>query len=1148
MTRILRSLPLALCAFVVTAFAQPAPEPTDRPLLLQSPTVNRTHVVFSYAGDLWSVPREGGDARRLTTGVGIEADPKFSPDGQWVAFTGEYDGNVDVFVVAASGGVPKRLTYHPGGDAAVGWTPDGRQVLFASGRSSHANFTRLYAAGLDGGMPAEIALPMATRGSFSADGARIAYTPLSQWQPDWKRYRGGQTSPVILATLSDATVERVPRENSNDTQPMWVGDKVYFLSDRAGAVTIFSYDTKSKRVEQAVKNDGLDIKSASASAADGVIVYDRFGTINLLDTKSGKSTRVPVRVLGDMVTLRPRFERVGTRISNARLSPTGARAVFEARGEILSVPAEKGDARNLTNTTGVMERDPSWSPDGKWVACFSDESGEYALHLRAQTGMGEVKKISLGQPPSFYYSPTWSPDSKKIAYYDKRLNLWYVDVEKTAAPVKIDKNPDGLRQDVMQPAWSPDSRWVAYTKQLDNHLRAVFVYSLDTSRASQLTDGMSDARYPDFDKNGKYLYFTASTNLGPAFSFAEMSTFAHQSSRSVYAVVLRKDLPSPLSPESDEEKITEEKKEEPKPTPTPTPTPAPDATPGPTPSETPKPEDPKPGEKMPGAEQKEAAAAAAKAPAKKAPEPVRIDLEGVEQRIVALSAIPTRNYTGLVAGKANSFYVFEVLPAGASGPAGPPGFVVHKFDVEKRKLDKVLDAVGGFELSANGEKMLFRQGPNWVIAATAAPVRPGEGVIRTAEMEVRVDPKAEWRQMFDEVWRGERDFFYDPGLHGVDIAAMKKRYEPYLDSVAHRADLTYLFREMLNQLTVGHMFISGGDRPLPTFVSGGLLGADYKVENNRYRFAKVYNGESWNPQLRAPLTQPGINVKAGEYLLAVEGRDVRADHEVYSFFEGRAGKQTVIRVGPNADGTGAREVTVVPVPSEQGLRSLDWIEGNRRKVDQLSGGRVAYVYVPNTSGPGYDSFNRYFFAQTQKEGAVIDERFNSGGALADYIVEYLSRPLLNYIAFRDGRDVPTPLGAIYGPKAMIVNELAGSGGDALPWYFRKMKIGPIVGKRTWGGLVASFPMPQLMDGGNVTAPDAAIYGLEGEWEVENRGVAPDVEVELDPAAWRAGRDPQLERAVELVLEEMKRNPKPQHKRPAYPNYQKPADSGGRGNN
>jgi len=1103
-----RITPLFTLLVLLSAVAL-AQAPADRPLLLQSPTVSRTQIVFSYAGDLWAVGREGGDARRLTTGTGIETDPRFSPDGEWIAFTGEYDGNVDVYVIAAAGGVPRRLTYHPAVDLAVGWTPDGKKVLFSSTRKSYSNFARLFTVGIDEGFPTEIPLPMALRGSLSPDSARIAYQPLSQWQPDWKRYHGGQTSPIWLANLADSSIEKLPRENSNDTYPMWVGDKVYFLSDRGGAVSLYAYDTKTKRVAEVVKNDGLDIKSASAGA--DAIVYTQFGAINLYDLKTGKASKVSVRVAGDVGTLRPRYEKVGTRISTARLSPTGARAIFEARGEILSVPAEKGDVRNLTNTVGVMERDPAWSPDGKWIAYFSDESGEYALHLRAQNGMGEVKKINLGSP-TFYYAPTWSPDSKKIAYSDKRLNLWYVDVEK-GTPVKVDKNPDGLKADVMDPAWAPDSKWITYTKQLDNHLRAVFAYSLEDGHAHQLTDGMSDARYPDFDKGGKYLYFTASTNLGPAFSFAEMSNFPFQSSRSVYAIVLRSDQPSPLQPESDEEKV-EEKKDEPK-------------------------ADKPAGEKPEGDKPEAPAApgaAGAKPPAKKAPEPVRIDLEGVEQRIVALP-IPSRNYIGLSAGKANTLYVYEFLPAGAAGPAAP-GFVVQKFDVEKRKLDKVVEGVNSFDLSANGEKMLFHQGPNWIIAPTAQPLKPGEGIIKTADMEVYVDPRAEWRQMFNEVWRGERDFFYDPNLHGLDIAKMKQRYEPYLDSVAHRADLSYLFREMLNNITVGHMFIGGGDSPRPNAVTGGLLGADYEIANNRYRFAKVFNGESWNPNLRAPLTQPGVNVKAGEYLLAVGGRELHGTDNIYSFFEGKGNKQVMIKVGSDPSGKGAREVTVVPVPSEQGLRALDWIEGNRRKVDQLTGGRLAYVYVPNTSGAGYESFNRYFFAQTQKEGAVIDERFNSGGSLADYIVEYLSRPLLNFINFRDGRDVPTPMGAIYGPKAMIINELAGSGGDALPWYFRKMKIGPLVGKRTWGGLIAAFQMPQLMDGGSVTAPDAAIYGLEGQWEVENHGVAPDVEVEFDPAAWRAGRDPQLERAVELVLEELKKNPAPKYKHPPYPIYNK----------
>jgi tricorn protease len=1115
MKRVFLVLSLSLLT-AVTAFAQ-----GDRPQLLQKPTVSRTHIVFVYAGDLWMVNREGGDAARLTTGVGIETDPMFSPDGKWVAFTGEYDGNTDVYVVGSTGGIPRRLTYHPGGDEVAGWVPDGKRILFRSPRKSTSGYFRFFTVPATGGFPEEVPLPMAKQGSYSPDGSRIAYQPLTQWQPDWKRYRGGQTAPIWIARLSDSSIEKLPRENSNDFNPMWVESKVYFLSDRDGAVGLYSYDVNSKSINRVVENNGLDIKSASAGP--GAIVYEKFGTLHLYDLSSNKARQVDIRVAGDMASVRPRFERVSTRISNATISPTGARAIFEARGEILSVPAEKGDARNITNTTAVMERDPSWSPDGKWIAYFSDESGEYALHLKSQTGMGEVKKLNLGNPPSFYYSPTWSPDSKKIAYMDKRLNLWYIDVEK-ASPVKIDKNPIGLNNDVMQPFWSPDSRWIGYTKQVDNHLRAIFVYSLEAAKSSQITDGMSDARYAGFDKNGKYIYFTASTNLGPSFSFAEMSAFPHQSSRSVYAIVLRNDLPSPVAPESDEEKITEEKKEA---TPPATEEKKPDAAAAPA--------------GQPPAGQPPAGPAGP--PAKKPVEPVRIDLEGIDQRIVSLP-IPARNYLGLVVGKSGTVFILELAPAGPGGPAGPPGLVLHKFDLEKRKFDKVLEGITAFDISANGEKVLYRQGPaTWMIASTMTlgmPLPPGApggpNTLRTAEMEIYVDPKAEWRQMYNEVWRGERDFFYDPNLHGVNLEEFKKRYEAYLTSVAHRSDLNYLFREMLNQLTVGHMFINGGDQPRPNFVPGGLLGADYKIENNRYRFAKVYSGESWNPQLRAPLTQPGVNVKEGEYLIAVRGRNLTANDNIYSFFESTANKQVVIRVGPNPDGTGSREVIVVPAASETALRNLNWVESNRRKVDQMTGGKLAYVYVPDTSGGGYNSFNRYFFSQTQKEGAVIDERFNSGGALADYIVEYLSRPLLNYIAFREGRDIPTPLGAIYGPKAMIVNEMAGSGGDALPWYFRKMQIGKLVGKRTWGGLVASFPMPQLMDGGFVTAPDAAIFGLEGEWEVENRGVAPDIEVEFDPAAWRQGRDPQLEKAVEIVMEEVKKNPRPQPKRPAYPNY------------
>ncbi|MEO6723745.1 MAG: PDZ domain-containing protein, partial [Blastocatellia bacterium] len=878
--------------------------------LLQKPTVNRTHVVFSYAGDMWNVPREGGDAKRLTTGLGTETNPFFSPDGTQILFTGEYDGNTDVYIMPAGGGVPKRLTFHPGADLAAGWTSDGKRVLFASGRNSYAGFPRLFTIGLDGGFPDEVPLPMAERGAFSPGGDHIAYEPLTQWQPEWKRYHGGQQDVIWIAKLSDSTIEKIPHTDSQDRYPMWVGEKVYFVSDREGKYALYSYDTKSKKIERLVKDNDFDIKSATAWNGGGgnpVIAYEQFGTIHLYDIKTNKSQKVNVRVAADVATVRPRYDKVGTRISNAAISPTGARAVFEARGEILSVPAEKGDARNLTNTTGVMERDPAWSPDGKWIAYFSDESGEYQLHLRDQRGAGEVKKIKLGdQAPLFFYSPTWSPDSKKIAYLDKQVNLWFVEIDK-GAPVKVDHNPIGSRDDVMEPAWSPDSRWIAYAKQLPNLLRAVFVYSLETGKANQITDGLGDGRYPAFDKSGKYLYFTASTDLGPSISFADLSGIAHQSTRSVYAVVLRNDIPSPLAPESDEEKIAEEKKDE-------------------------------AAKAVQGEEKKAEAtppASGAKPPAKK-DEPTRIDLDGIDQRIVALP-IPARNYVGLVAGKANLVYVLE-QPIAPAAP-GQFGFTVHKFDLEKRKFDKALEAVTSFQISANAEKALYRQGPaNWTIASTAtlgAPMPPGApggpSLLKTAEMEVYVDPRVEWRQMYNEAWRSERDFFYDKSLHGLNVEEMKKRYAPYLEAVAHRSDLTYLLTEMLNQLTVGHMFINGGDQPRPNFVPGGLLGADYKIENGRYRFARIYNGESWNPNLRAPLTAPGVNVKEGDYLLAVNGRELRAgEASVYSLFESKANKQVLIKVGPNPDGTGAREVTVVPVANEQGLRNLAWIEGNRR--------------------------------------------------------------------------------------------------------------------------------------------------------------------------------------------------------------------------
>ncbi|MGQ9897295.1 MAG: S41 family peptidase [Acidobacteriota bacterium] len=1103
-----------LCLLLTLTFiwhASGTAQETPHHLLARTPTASRTHIVFSFAGDLWRVPRAGGGAVRLTNHPGIESDPIFSPDGNLIAFTGQYDGNIDVYVMPAAGGIPHRLTYHPDPDRAVGWTPDGKRVLFASPRLSESGRTqRLFTVDKTGGPAEPLPLPMATYGSFSPDGSQLVYEPVPRAFAAWKRYRGGRASYLWIANLADSRVTKIPRIDTNDFNPMWVGKTIYFLSDRSGPVTLFAYDPASGKVRPVLKNDGLDIKSASlAVGGDETVVYEQFGGLHLLDVKSGRHTPVNITLEGDISTVRPRFEKVGSQITNAAVSPNGLRVAFEARGDILTVPAEKGSVRNLTATPGVAERDPAWSPDGKWVAYFSDASGEYELHLREQTGLGQLKVIKL--EPSFYYAPTWSPDSKKIAFTDKRLNFWLVDIE-GGVPVKFDtaRRTGGasflLRGDL---AWSPDSRWIAYTKPMSSGYGAAFVYSLESKQVTALTDAASDVTHTAFDRNGKYLYLLSSTNIGPALNGFDMSSYAHRNDtvRSVHAVVLCKTDPSPAAPESDDEKVAEDKKPEEGGATETSPTSTGAGVSG------------RPGDK-----------------AKTLPK-VTIDFEGLSQRIVALP-IPARAFTGFNVGKPNILYLYEsTFGTPARGTPDVTGLIIHKFDVEKRKLEKLLEGVSRFQPTANGEKCLYRQGQNWFIASLTTPIKPGEGKLRTDEMEVRVEPRLEWAQMYREVWRLERDFFYDPTHHGLDLQATAKKYEPYLQAVMHRADLNYLFDEMLGELSVGHLYVRGGDVPEVKRVPVGLLGADYSVDNNRYRIARIYEGENWNPQLRAPLTQPGVNVKVGDYILAVNGVEVVASEDIYRHFEGTADKQVALKVGPNPDGSGSRTVTVVPVASETSLRNLAWIEANKRRVTELSNGRLAYLWLPDTAAGGYTNFNRYFFSQLDKQGAVVDERFNGGGQAADYIIDYLRKPLLSYWAVRDGEDFRTPFGTLPGPKVMIINEYAGSGGDLMPWMFRQLGIGPLIGKRTWGGLVGIGGYPALIDGGTVTAPHFAFYSPEGKWEIENRGVAPDIEVELDPQDWRAGRDTQLERAVAIALEALSKNPPPaKPKRPDYPNY------------
>jgi tricorn protease len=1113
----------ALAVFLPFAALSQTPS-AQPPLLLRNPSLSQTSIAFVYADDIWTVSRQGGQAERLTSDGAVSAGPYYSPDGTQIAYSAHLHGNTDVYVIPANGGVPRRITWHPTGSEVVGWSPDGKNVLIASGALSYRHFYRLFLVHADGsGMPEPLPLPAGIQGSFSPDGQSIAYEPFTKWQQAWKRYAGGQTTPIWIVNLKTLDLVKVPRENSNDSNPAWVGNSVYFLSDRNGPVSLFRYDVASKQVTQVEPNKSYDLKTFQAGP--GGLVYEQFGSIHLVDTATNADKTLSIQIHGELANLVPHLATVRPdEIRSAAISPTGARAVFEAHGEIFTVPAEKGDIRNLTQTSGAAERDPSWSPEGKTIAYFSDASGEYQLYLRDQTGFKPPAVVDLGPDPSYFYSPTWSPDSKHIAYADKHLRLWVIDVP-TGKPVLVDHGVYGSFGANFGQVWSPDSKWIAYDRDLDNQLHAIFLYSLETHKSTQITDGMSDASSPAFDPNGKYLYFIESTDDGPSQAGIDLSSLDRAQTTAPYVVVLAKDGASPIPPESDDEKVKEEKKAEPDKT----------ADTGK------KDEKPAAAEETKSADKDKEAAKDEKDKEKQKPVKVTVDLDGIGNRILSLP-IPPRNYSGIVTGKAGVVYLLEGAPVGrSSSQDGGPGIrAVWRFTLEKRKPETVLNDVDAFTVSQDGSKVLYARKGGWTIAP-ADDLKPGADnpgkPLNLAGMQTTIDPRAEWRQMYHETWRIERDFLYDPNTHGLSIPKIEARYQPYLAGLASRDEFTYLSTEMLGEITIGHMFV-GGPRPHDEAPKTGLLGADYTIENGRYRITKILGGQNWTPGLASPLTLPGVYVKEGEYLLAVNGRDLHATDNLYQAFDGTAGKQTILHVGPNPDGKDARDVTVIPIADEDGLRNIDWVEANRRKVDQLSGGKVAYVYMPNTGGSGYDSFNRYFYAQLNKQALVLDERWNEGGFIADYVVDVLKRfPLAGAIE-RDGKPIHDPVGAIFGPKVMLINQNSGSGGDAMPWYFRKAGIGQLVGTRTWGGLVGIGGYPPLIDGGFVMAPRYAIYGLHGQWEVENHGVAPDVPVELLPRDVAAGHDEQLETGVKIVLDELKAHPIAPIPVPPYPNYHK----------
>lgn len=1085
-----------LCVLVALPFAATAIDTKDTKMLSQ-PAVSADHIAFSYAMDLWIADLDGSNVRRLTSVDGLESQANFSPDGKLVAFTGQYDGNQDVYVVPAEGGVPRRLTWHPGPDIVRGFTPDGASVLFVSNRNAFARGDyQLFKAPLKGGMPELVELPRVYRAAFSPDGSKMAYNPLGEAFRQWKRYRGGTHSVIWLYTAADHSVEKIeqPEGRCNDFMPMWIDTKIYFLSDRNGEFNLFSYDTGSQSITQLTQHVDFPILSASSGA--GKIIYEQAGHLHLFDPDSSQSRKLAIGIATDLLGVRPRYEKGVNYVRSADISPSGARAVLGFRGEIVSVPAEKGDPRNLTETAGAHERSPIWSPDGKKIAYFSDASGEYELHLIDQDGKGKTQTFPIGGH-GFYSSPVWSPDSTKISFVDNSWSLYWIDL-KTGSVKKIGSEhqygPEGLR--TLNSTWSPDSKWVAYTLNTRAYFQRVYLYSTEEDTSYPVTDGLSEVSDPVFDKSGKYLYFFASTDAGPVKHWFAMSSADMEINNSIYLAVLQKGVTSPLAKESDEEKGKEDKG----------------------------------GEKEKPAGREAAEDKSNEEMEKK--KSLTIDFEGLDLRIVSLP-VPSGSYFNLQAGDEGQIYYMEVVPD------SPSPFTrsarLNRFDIKKRKPETLSSGISGYTLSADNKKLLYWGRNLFGIASAAKPFKPGEGKLNVDAVEVRIDPRAEWEQIFHEAWRINRDYFYDPNMHGVDWETMKTKYAAFLPHLSCRADLNSLIRWMCSELAVGHHRVGGGnDLDDPKRVPGGLLGADFELNAGRYRFKKVYGGLNWNPELRSPLTEPGVDVQGGEYLLAVRGKELRPPVNLYSLFENTAGKLTEITVGPSPDGQDSRTVQVVPLASEYSLRNRDWVEGNIQRVTEATNGRVAYAYVPNTANLGHVYFKRYFFPQSDRDAIIVDERYNGGGQVADYYIDLLRRPLTCYWNTRYGADLKTPSASIQGPKVMLINEQAGSGGDLLPWMWRKFGLGKLIGKRTWGGLVGTLGFPPLMDGGYVTAPNIAIWTEEGGFIVENVGVPPDIEVEELPVDYLAGRDAQLEKAIAVILEELKKNPPIKPVRPKYP--------------
>lgn len=1035
--------------------------------LLRQPAISTAQLAFEYGGDIWIIPKNGGEARRITSTAAVEGNPHFSPDGQWLAFNSNRSGIAQVYIVPASGGTPTRLTWYPSASIPRGWSPDGKQVLYASGReSAPTNFNRLWTVSAKGGPSTMLPAPWAFDGNYSPDGNKVTIDRVTRWDVEWRHYRGGQNTPLQILDLKTLAEQSIPTDGSMDIHPVWMDKEIFFLSDRDFIMNVWAFNPTTSAVRQVTSFKSVDVKWLEGNGKELVIEHN--GYIHLLDPTTGKSTQLNINVTGDFPWAETRSEIITNSATSASLSPTGKRILLEARGEIFTVPVENGDPRNLTRSSGVADRRPIWSPDGKEIAWFSDKSSDgYALYITDQEGIKEPRKISIGES-KLAWDPTWSPNGKMIAFTDNATRLKIIELSSGNIST-ADIGGTNLDRGNMGLTWSPDSKWLAYTKSSPNNFRSIMVWSVDSKKTTPLSDPMADAISPAWDLNSRYLYFLASTNVALGSGWANTSSQQARPTFAAYLAILRKDDPNPFPLKTDEE---------------------PDTTRRPSTKDT---------SSFKG---------------------VKIDWENLDRRIIAIP-IAVGDYNEILAGPKGTMFLIS-------------GSTISKYTVAEKKLDEMVRGGSQYAVSANGEKLLFKAGPQWRVVSTAKPPTPTEGnVAMTLRMEL--NRPEEWKQIFSEAWKYQRDYFYDRNMHGRDWQEVWKQYEPLVPYIKHRADLTYLLDQLGGETSVGHSFVFGGDFPAVDTSRVGVLGADLVPADGRWKIKRIYTTESWNPGLVAPLAQPGLKVKEGDFILEVNGEPLTTATDPYRALNGTGRLQTMLLINSKPSTEGAWTIIVQPTENENSLRQLAWVEDNRRKVDELSKGKLAYVWVPNTGGPGFNNFNRYFFAQQDKQGAVIDERFNGGGLLDDYMVDLMVRRLRAAITNEvpDGTPMRLPAG-ILGPKVLLINELAGSGGDFFPWIFRQQKVGPLIGTRTWGGLVKSSVHYPFIDGGAMTAPDNGVFDPIGnKWVGENMGIAPDVEQKITAAAVAKGKDLQLEKAVEETLKLLEKEPWPAVKNPPY---------------